>query len=135
MEPQPRAISDDVRPWDRPLVVVPVLVLVSSVGGLFPSFSVSGNLYVLAVGGTFMWMGLAGVAGRRPAPRRIPRAGMLWLIPAALLAVVEAITFGLRDAENFPTLSLIMDPLLEDYLARSAVYFAWLTAFWGLIRR
>lgn len=135
MDQRPRAAVDAVRPWDRHSVVVPVLALTGLVGGLFPSFSVSANLYVLVVGGAFMWAGLSGRAGRRPAPRRVPRSGLWWLAPAALLTVVEGVTFALRDAHDFPTLSLIMDPVLDDYLSRAALYFAWLAAFWGLIRR
>ena len=39
----------------------------------------------------------------------------------------------LAAGDDFPTFSRLADPLLEDQLARSAVWFAWLTAFWGLV--
>jgi hypothetical protein len=52
-----------------------------------------------------------------------------------IFAFVELLTFSQKDTVNWPTLSLLADPVLDNYLARSAVYFGWLTAFWGLIRR
>jgi hypothetical protein len=36
---------------------------------------------------------------------------------------------------DYPTLSLLADPFLDHYLARTACYFGWLVAFWGLVRR
>jgi hypothetical protein len=124
-----------VRVWDRPWVVVPVFVLIAAVGGLFDSFTSSANLLVLGVGGVMMWLGLTGRAGRRPVPRALPRSTLWWLVPLLLLALVELFTFTMHSYENYPTLSLLADPLLESYAARSATYFLWLLGFWGLIRR
>ena len=135
MEPPPPAQAEAVRAWDRPLVVVPLLVLIAAVGGLFDSFTLSANLLVLGVGGTLIWIGMTGRAGRRPAPARIDRSAAWWFVPLLIFAFVELLTFAKHDTINWPTLSLLADPVLENYLARAAVYFGWLTAFWGLIRR
>jgi hypothetical protein len=133
---QPSEIAvRDTPTWDRPIVLIPSFVLLSAIGGLFPSFSLPANLYVLAVGGTMLWLGLSGRLPRRPAPRRLDRAAAWWLLPALTLAAVELATFIGGSTYHSPTLSLLSDPVLESYLARAALYFGWLTAFWGLVRR
>jgi hypothetical protein len=132
--PPERAEPAD-RPWSRPLVLVPVFALVSLIGGLFPSFSLRANLYVLAVGGAMVWLGLSGRAAKRPSPSRLGRGAAWWLVPALLLGLVELTEFLLGSTAAHPTLSVLMDPVLDGYLARSACYFAWLSAFWGLVRR
>jgi hypothetical protein len=135
MEPPPPVSAEVAHSWDRPLVVVPMFVLVALVGGLFESFTLSANLLVLTVGGAFMWLGLTGRAGRRPAPRRLGPGAAWWLIPILSLSVLEVATFLRQSFEDFPTLSLIADPFLEGYVARSAAYLAWLAGFWVLARR
>jgi hypothetical protein len=135
MEQPPPASAEAVRAWDRPLVVVPLFILIAAVGGLFDSFTLSANLLVLAVGGTLIWLGLTGRAGRKPALARVDRQAAWWFAPLLIFAFVELLTFSQKDTVNWPTLSLLADPVLDNYLARSAVYFGWLTAFWGLIRR
>jgi hypothetical protein len=191
----------------RPLVLVPVLALFSLVGGLFPSFSLLANLYVLLLGGAMIWLALSGRLTRRldpgvpsrpadPAPPglsadpdlpriaadpglaglparpeppglpaglglpalpaesglpaaapgpgppvparaagRPPVGAIWWLAPVLLLAGVELVDFWLGSTRPHPTLSGLMDPLLEHRLARAAGYFCWLTAFVGLARR
>jgi hypothetical protein len=135
MEPPPSAAAEVAHSWDRPLVVVPMFVLVALVGGLFESFTWRANLLVLAVGGAFMWLGLTGRAGRRPAPRRLDRGAAWWLVPVLSLSALELATFLRQSFEDFPTLSLIADPFLEGYVGRSAAYLAWLAGFWALVRR
>lgn len=124
-----------VQPWVRPAVLVPVFVLLSAVGGLFPSFSLEANLYVLAIGGTLFWLALSNRVPRRPVPLRLSRGGLWWLVPTLALAIVELVMFVAGSSYDYPTLSLLADPLFEGYLARTAGYFGWVTAFWGLIRR
>lgn len=124
-----------MRSWDRPLVTYPVLALVAAIGGMFGSFTLSAFLLVLAVGGTMVWIGLTGWAGRRPAPRTLPAGAAWWLAPILFFAAIELFAFGRHSETNWPTLSLLADPLLDHYLARAACYFGWLVAFWGLVRR
>jgi hypothetical protein len=135
MEQPPEVTAEAVRTWERPIVMIPVFVLIALVGGVFPSFSLSANLLVLAVGGTLTWVGMTGRAGRRPPPRRLARAAAWWLVPVLLLAFIELYAFTKHSIDAYPTLSLLADPMLEGYLARAACYFGWLMAFWGLVRR
>ncbi len=135
MEQTPEASAEAVRTWDRPVVMIPLFVLIALVGGLFQSFTLRANLLVLAVGGTLMWLGMTGRAGRRPAPRTLNRAAAWWLVPVLTLAFIELFAFSKHSIDDYPTLSLLADPVLEAYLARAACYFGWLTAFWALIRR
>jgi hypothetical protein len=133
---QPSEITAEVpRPWARPAVTYPVLALLSLVGGQLPSFSLQANLYVLAVGGAMLWLGLSHRLPRRPAPRRLGSGVAWWLVPVLVFAAVELINYGLGSTPEHPTLSKLTDPALDDKLVRSAAYFAWLTAFWGLVRR
>jgi hypothetical protein len=135
MDSPPQAAAEAERTWDRPLVMVPLFALIATVGGLFGSFTLSANLLVLGVGGTLIWLGLTGRAGRRPVPRQLGRGAVWWLVPVLMFGVVELYAFGKKSIEDYPTLSLLADPILDGYLARAACYFGWLTAFWGLIRR
>jgi hypothetical protein len=135
MEQQSELTAEAERTWDRPAVMLPIFLLLSAAGGLFPSFTVASNLYVLAIGGTLFWLGLSGRVPRRPAPRRLPRGTVWWVVPALTLSVIELTTFVAGSTNDYPTLSLLADPVLETYLARAALYFGWLTGFWGLVRR
>ena len=132
---QPRAAAEHVRPWNRAIVTYPLFALIALVGGLFGSFSLSALLLVLAVGGTMFCLGITGRAGRRPAPRVLPRGSVWWLVPILLFATTELFSFSRHSTVDYPTLSLLADPFLDHYLARAACYFGWLVAFWGLVRR
>lgn len=122
------------RTWARPVILLPVFGLISLVGGALPSFSLAANLLVLCVGGMLFWLGLSSTLPRRPARHPLPPQAVWWLLPLALLAVVEVATFVVRSP-SYPTLSKLFDPVLEGYPARCALYFGWLAAFWGLVRR
>ncbi|BCJ67033.1 hypothetical protein [Polymorphospora rubra] len=133
---QPQELTATVpRAWERPIVTVPVLALLSLVGGQFPSFSTQANVYAIGTGGALVWLGLSNRMPRRPAPRGFGGSAVWWVLPAAIFCVFEGATFFLGSTEEFPTFSKLADPLLEEPLIRSAAYFAWLAAFWGLVRR
>ncbi|MEU8183114.1 hypothetical protein AB0B85_19390 [Micromonospora sp. NPDC049044] len=123
------------RAWDRPAVSVPVLVCLSLVGGRFASFSTEANLFTIGTGGVLIWLGLSNRVPRRPAPRRLGSGAVWWAVPVVVFGVFEGVTFVMAAGDDFPTFSRLADPLLEDHLTRSAVWFAWLAAFWGLVRR
>jgi hypothetical protein len=135
MEQPSQLTADSVSPWARPVVLVPVFVLISAVAGLFPSFSLTANLLVLGVGGTLFWLGTTARVPKRAVPRRLPVRAAWWLVPALFLCAVELVNFGLGSTYAHPTLSKLADPLLDSYLPRSTLYFGWLTGFWGLVRR
>lgn len=131
----PEASADEVRTWDRPLVMLPVFALIALVGGLFGSFTPQANLLVLAVGGTLIWLGLSGRTIRHDAPVRLARGSVWWLVPVLLVALTELFAFLGTPREAYPTLSLLADPVLDHYLPRAIAYFGWLTGFWALVRR
>ncbi|PZM91542.1 MAG: hypothetical protein DIU79_12740 [Actinobacteria bacterium] len=135
MEQSPEIIAEVPRPWDRPIVSVPVLALLAIIGGQFPSFSMSANLYVMGTGGALFWLGLSNRMPKRPAPYRLGSGAAWWFVPLVIFWVFEAGTFALGSTDDFPTFSRLADPVLEDRLMRSLAYFAWLSAFWGLVRR
>jgi hypothetical protein len=130
------AVATDGAPaWDRAVVLMPTFAVVAMIGGLFKSFSVAANVYVLVLGGIMMWLGLAEKPGRRSSPSRLPRGGMWWLVPAGIFLVVEVINFALGSTYTHPTLSILLSDPLDHYSVRTLSYFAWLCAFWGLVRR
>lgn len=116
-------------------MTVPTFVLLALVGGLFPSFSMSANVYVLVVGGVLMWLGLSGRVAKRPSPWRLGRGAAWWLLPAGLFVAIELSNDLLGSTYAHPTLSVLLDDPLTVYSVRSLAYFAWLGAFWGLVRR
>ena len=121
--------------WTRPYVMGAVFIPLSLLGGLFPSFSLAANLYVLVLGGALL---VAGMSSRMPkiaTPQELPSAVVWWLIPVGLFVVVEVATYAGGSTLDSPTMSLLADPLLESYPMRSAAYFGWLIAFWGMVRR
>jgi hypothetical protein len=135
MPEQPEVSAQVVRAVDRPIVVVPLLVLIAAIGGLFRSFTLTANLLVLAVGGTMVWLSLSGRAARRPAPRALTRDALWWLIPVLVLGLTEFYAFLNTPRAEYPTVSFIFDPMFERYLPRTAGYLAWLAGFWALVRR
>ena len=123
------------RVWARPAVLVPAFALISAVAGAMPSFSLSANLLVLCVGGALFWLGISTIMARPRPLAVLPVSAVLWLVPISLLCVTEAVTFLLGSVDAHPTLSLLADPVLDRYLPRSALFFGWMSGFWGLTRR
>jgi hypothetical protein len=121
--------------WARPVLVLPVLVVLSLVGGAFPSFSLAANLYVLGLGVLLGGLGLSGRVRRADPPSRLPRAAAWWLVPVVPAAVLELTDFLLGSTRAHPSLSKLLDPVLAGYGPRALGYFAWLCAFWWLVRR
>lgn len=119
-------------PSARPGAVVLLLAPLAAIGGLFPSFSLRANVYVLATGAVVCWLGR-----RRDEPEPEPQlstAAAWWLVPALLLAAVELYSFTGGSTYNYPTLSLLLDAPLESYTPRVGLYFGWLVGFWALVR-
>ncbi|NUT35205.1 MAG: hypothetical protein HOV79_19285 [Hamadaea sp.] len=132
---QPELVVPSAPAWTRPAVMMPIFAVLSLLGGLLPSFSLEANVYVFSLGAVMMWLGLGQRVGRRPAPSRLPRGLGWWLLPVAVFVFFEVSTFAIGDEQDYPTLSLLFDPLLDNYLPRTLFYFGWLTGFWGLVRR
>lgn len=134
MESPREAAAEVPQLWARPVVTVPLLALLALVGGQLPSFSSQANLYVLTVGAALLWLGLSTRLPRRPAPERLGRGAVWWLLPGLVFAVLEGLTF-LAGTRRYPTLSRLLDPALDGEIIRSAGYVGWLAAFWVLVRR
>lgn len=135
MEQRPELAVEPASPWARAQVMLPVFVPFALIGGLLPSFSLAANLYVLALGGGLLLAGMSSRLPRRAAPPTLLPGVAWWLVPVAVFVVVELITFGMGSTHDYPTLSLLADPLLDGYLPRCLAYFGWLAGFWGLVRR
>src|SRR5262245_11654441 len=97
----PPASASAARAWDRPVVMLPLFVLIAAVGGLFGSFTLSATLLVLAVGGTLVWLGLSGRVARRPAPTSLPRATLAWTVPILAVSLVELYAFSKNSPEHY----------------------------------
>ncbi|MFV2085074.1 hypothetical protein [Micromonospora sp. LOL_021] len=133
---QPSELAAAVpRAWDRPVVSIPVIAVLSLVGGQLPSFSTAANLYTIGTGGALIWFGLSHRVPRRPTPRRLGDGAVWWIVPVAMFTVVEGATFAMGSTDDFPTFSKLADPVLDGQVPRSAAYFGWLAAFWVLVRR
>jgi hypothetical protein len=116
-----------------PPVVVPLFAVLALVGGRLPSFSPAATLYVLALGGVLTWLGLSGRVSRQPVA---PQHGAVWwMLPVAVFLPVEMTNYVLGSTYEHPTISILLDPLVDGELAKSVVYFGWLVAFWALGRR
>lgn len=134
-QPSTQVAAEAPGAWARPAVLVPVFAGLSLVGGQLPSFSLAANLYVLALGGAMVWLGLSRRVPRRAVGDRIGRGVRWWILPAGVLVTAEVVTFALGSNYDYPTLSRLSDPLMAAEPVRSACYFAWLSGFWGLVRR
>ncbi len=115
--------------------VIPLFLPLSLLGGLFPSFSLTANLYVLLLGSVLMVAGFSSRLSRRAAPEALASGIVWWLVPLLVFAATELSSFLMGSTYAHPTLSILLDPVLDGYLMRSVAYFGWLTVFWGLVRR
>ncbi|HSV67152.1 MAG TPA: hypothetical protein VLJ59_14730 [Mycobacteriales bacterium] len=135
------AMSEGVLAWIRanpwPAVGWTTAVFVAWVVGGFDSFAPASEMAVVAIS-----LGLFGVAifappPRKPAPRRVSLIGWLaWLVPIltfSVLEIVNSLVFG--STPTHPTLSGLMDPVLESQPVRAAAVLLWLAAGRELLRR
>jgi hypothetical protein len=81
MEQPEELVVERPSPWLSRYLVLPVFVPLSLLGGLFPSFSLAANLYVLLLGGALLTAGLSSRLPRRPSPAELPPGVVWWLIP------------------------------------------------------
>jgi len=119
----------------RPLVVMGALALSVLAGGL-ASFTWPSVLLVAVVGGVVLCVGLRrGPEQRRPAPDRLDPAGLAWLLPVLAFSAWELIAWFQGSTAAHPTVSVLVDPLLDEHVIRSVAFFGWLSLGAYLLRR
>ncbi|MGH3863859.1 hypothetical protein [Actinokineospora sp.] len=137
MAERPRGVvaAASGRTWAHRAAVGSILAALALIGGGLPSFTWKATTFVLVIGAAGMSLALSGlVPGRETAAR--PGAGaVLWLVPVLIVVTLEVVNLGLGSTHAHPTLSILLDPPLSGELGRTAAYFIWLAAFWGLVRR
>ena len=73
---------------------------------------------------------------RIPAPERIDVTGFsYWAICVAALLEWEASAFRDRSRPWHPSLTGLIDPLIQPHPVRGAAFLVWLLAGWALVRR
>ena len=76
------------------------------------------------------------VVARTPCPSTVSRsAAAPWVVLLVAAVVWELIAFVWGNDAEWPTLSLLLDPVLDTYPGRLAGYLAWLAAGRTLVTR
>lgn len=80
---------------------------------------------------------LAAIAvARTPRPSTVPRsAAVPWVVLLGAAVVWELVVFLWGNDAERPTLSLLLDPVLDTYPGRLVGYLAWLAAGRALVTR
>lgn len=90
---------------------------------------------VLAAAAVLVAVAVA-VRGRPPSPAACPRRSLVpWLALAGLLAGWEFLAVAWGNDSAHPTLSLLLDPVLDTYPGRLVGYLAWLLVGRWLVTR
>lgn len=106
------------------------------VAALFPPLTPAAAVAVLVPGAVVL-----GLWATRRAPARSPAAAapraatLVWLVLAGLGTVWWVLAFAWGNDADHPTLSLLLDPVLETYPARVLGYALWLAAGRWLVTR
>jgi hypothetical protein len=73
---------------------------------------------------------------RMPAPQQLDMLGMsYWIIIIAALFEWEASAFRDNSGPWHPSLTNLIDPLLDPHTMKTAAIVLWLMAGWGLVKR
>lgn len=118
---------------------VPVVAgLVGLVVAVQPRTSPAVELALAAVGVAALVVVLRAGVGEPPAPRSARRA-WVWAVPLLAGALFELANFLTQpdphtDNLDHPTLSALVDPLLDGRLVRAVVTVAWVLVGWALVR-
>jgi hypothetical protein len=120
----------------RLLAAAAALALAVLVGQL-PSLTWPAALVVVVVGGVVVVVGLLRrQESRRPAPRRLdPVGAAAWLALVMVALTWEVGTLLQGSTAEHPSLSVLLDPLLDDQVVRSAAFLGWLSLGGYLVRR
>lgn len=120
----------------RNAVVGAGLVAYAWVLGGTPPFSTRALLGVLLPGAVLGVVAFTRPPQRIPPPDSVDMTGLsYWLIAIALLFEWEASAFRAGSRASHPTLTMLIDPLIQPHPVRSLAIVAWLLAGWALVRR
>lgn len=104
--------------------------------GRFASFTWQSTATVLVPGLAIYTLGIARSPQRRPAPQPIATPGVVaWGVPLLAFCVMEIGNDLLGSTYDHPTLSILLDPVLDVHVWRSAGYFVWISVGWALVKR
>jgi hypothetical protein len=104
------------------------------VGGGLHSFTWPAMVWT-ALGGLAIFL-LAWRGARSPASVPVSRAGVLtWTAWLAAVAGWELWALSMHPRSNHPTISSLLDGVVDTYPGRSAALLAWLALGWWLARR
>lgn len=131
---QAEAAATIPRSWTWAAVAVGVVF--SWIVAGFGSFNLESTIAVVGAG-----LGFLVVAFAWPPPRTRPtrpltkRAVMLWTLVIGSFSVQEIINDALGSKPPHPTLSILMDPVLGNHLARAVAILIWLRFGWVMLHR
>ena len=101
-----------------------------------PPFSGRALLGVLIPGAAIGLIAYGRPPERIPAPDRIDLTGFsYWAICVAALLEWEASAFRDNSLSWHPSLTALIDPLIQPHPVRGAAFLVWLLAGWALVRR
>jgi hypothetical protein len=104
--------------------------------GRFASFTWQSTMAVLVPGLTIFTLAIGRSPRRRPAPQAVGTQGVVaWAVPLLSFCVMEIGNDLLGSTYAHPTLSILLDPVLDVHVWRSAGYFVWIWVGWALVKR
>lgn len=126
-------------------VVVPKVVTLGITGTLAlvlivaPRHSWIDLVTMVAIGVTVLVLAWEPAPARRELPAEaLKRSALIWSILAVGLCVWEALAFifsvTMPDGDNYPTVSVLLDPALENLWGRTFFVLLWLAGGLGLLR-
>jgi hypothetical protein len=120
----------------RPVLVVAALAL-SVLAGSVASLTWPAVALVAVVGGTIVGYGLLRGPQRRLRARdRLDPVGIwAWMALVLAFSTWELFAFFHGSTPAHPTVSILLDPLFDDHVVRSAAFFGWLSLGAYLVRQ
>lgn len=134
-EPAGAVPVETVERWPRAAVLVAAATYAVVMGQLH-SFTWESTLGLTLAGAVALWVGLDRDRPRLPAAPRPSWVGIgAWAVPILGFSALEIVNDLLGSTYQHPTLSVLMDPVLENPVYRTAAVALWLLTGWELLRR
>ena len=138
-------VSRASSPAARPLVLIPAAALCGVVLVFAPRHSVADGIVVVAIGATVLALAWpdrspASGTGAELDGRALRRSAVLWATASILGCLWELGAFFLGQSSptaeyDFPPLSTLVGPLLDEPLGRAVLVTLWLLGGFALLRR